>query len=295
MRLTGAQIWIYGNGRYFSSGKRKKAKAKILSLNYELKELYGAVVRKENTNDTHEDEPFNKSKWEHAQKELQSPKASEVYWLADHKVTKKRIKVLKTGSKTTPTSPSSPPTVENSVETAPHKVEHTDSLVTSTEQLLLKFISSKSNRTPAIPFDAPGLNSIPQYPLVCQKASTEQIDEALKNKLPSISKILTATMPEGSRYILKKWKLAKIAELGEEGFREYEQKTFKTGQMFHTSIENYFEDRQLPDESSPVYALWQSVGGVLVELDPKPVLIEKSVVHPDLKYKGIIDSVAVIK
>lgn len=202
MRLTGAQIWIHGNGRYFSSGKDKKPTAKILRCNYELKQLYGAVVRKENTEDTLVDEPFNESKWKHAQKELHSPKASEMYWLVDH-ANQKRISVLKTRSKTTPTSPSSPSTVENSVETAPHKVKHTGGSVISTKQLLLQFISSKSNHTRAIPFDVPGLNSIPQYPLVCQKASTEQIDEALKNQLPSISKILTATMSEGSRYILK--------------------------------------------------------------------------------------------
>lgn len=102
-------------------------------------------------------------------------------------------------------------------------------------------------------------------------------------------------MPEASRFALKIWKLAKIAELGEDGFQQYQQETFKIGQMFHSSIEDFFENRKVPEESSVVYKLWQSVADVLVELDPKPVLTEKSLVHPDLKYKGIIDSVAVIK
>lgn len=289
MLFTGVRTWIYGNGRHLSTSKRIKG-LKIVSTNSELKQLYGPVIEKESIVETPLFEPFDACDWEHTRKESQSAMETEKYWLLRN-YKKDRVKVLQKGSQTTSTVPPTPVTDAD----ASPKSEQPKSRVSSTKELLKQFLSSQPNHAPTIPFDASGLDSIPRYPLVCQKATTDQIDAALKAKLPSISKILTATMSEGSRYILKKWKLDKIAELGEDGFREYEQKTLRTGQQFHSSIQTYFEQQQLPDENSPVYTLWQSVGGVLVELDPKPILIEKSIVHPDLKYRGIIDSVAVIK
>lgn len=300
MKPSAARIWHHTSShcytvRYCSSNKAKTAE-KFYSMNVELKQLFGKVI--ERGEKAIEIYGTDENQLARVAKESKSERATEIYWMAGRRVNQKHVKVFKsTSTPSSPPSSSSPqsPSSRNSIEKAPHKVEETKSLVTSTKDLLRRFISSDSNRISTIPFDDADLKSISNYPLVCEKASTAQIDEALSNKLPSISKILTATMPEASRYILKKWKLAKIAELGEEGFRAYEQMTLRTGQEFHSSIENYFDNQQVPEESSPVYKLWQSVGGVLVELDPKPVLIEKSLVHPDLKYKGIIDSVAVIK
>lgn len=243
-----------------------------MSVNSELKQLFGPVIEKETIEDASIYEPFDVGDWQHTRKECQSAMQTEKYWMLGQKDRKNRVHVLRK---------------------APHV--QTNPPETPTSKLLIEFVSSNPNRAPTIPFDAFALDSIPKYPLVCKKATTDQTDETLKAKLPSISKILTATMSEGSRYILKRWKLEKIAELGEDGFREYKQKTLSTGQQFHTSIQTYFEQEQLPDANSPVYTLWQSIGGVLIELDPKPIMIEKSVVHPYLKYKGIIDNVAVIK
>lgn len=45
-------------------------------------------------------------------------------------------------------------------------------------------------------------------------------------RIPSVGKILQATMPEPVRKALLKWKLLKIAELGEDGFREMQQCMF---------------------------------------------------------------------
>lgn len=274
--------------RYFCS-KKPKSDNKTYSLHFELKQLYGAVVRDKNTVDkTEVDEPVEID-LALAAKESKSLQATEIYWLTGHAANPKNIRIRKSRTG----ADSQPPAHVASTDSVPQIKEDTKSLVTATTTLLRKFISSEPK--PSIPFDQSGLESIPKYPLLCQKVTTNQLDEALSDRLPSISKILSATMPEASRYILKKWKLAKIAELGEDGFREYEQMTLKTGQLFHSSIQNYFDNKVVPDASSPVVKLWQSVGSVLVELDPKPILTEKSIVHPNLKYKGIIDSVAVVK
>lgn len=282
--VSAASCWHAG--RCFSSEKSKRLTKKH-QANIEMKKLYGAVIPKEKISD--DEIPYDDSLKEHpAVKESKSLKATETHWMLGT-TAPNRVKLLQPSVKTS----SLPP--ENSVQIESQKVEQTDSPATSARDLLRKFITLERNYTSAIPFDETGLKSIPKYPLVGQKATTAQIDEALQTNIPSISKILTATMPEVTRKILKKWKLGKIAELGEEGFREYEQLTLNTGKMFHSSIQNYFENEQVPDDSSPVYKLWQSVGIVLAELDPQPVLMEKSIVHPDLKYKGIIDSVAVIK
>lgn len=252
-----------------------------------MKQLYGAVKTNEKISD--DETPFDENLKEHpAITESQSLRATEVHWMLGT-IPANRVRLLQTSPKTS--SPSS----ESSVQIESREAEHTDSPAKSRKHLLRKFITLERNYTSDIPFDETGLKSILRYPLVGQKATTAQMDEAMKTNIPSISKILTATMPEVTRKILKKWKLGKIAELGEEGFREYEQLTLNTGTMFHSSIQDYFEKEQVPDESSPVYKLWQSIGTVLAELDPQPVLMEKSIVHPELKYKGIIDSVAVIK
>lgn len=305
MKLISAQIWYHTNdychgARYFSSKKSYQAK-KIAKTNFELKQMYGAAIRGEKENETVETKPIDSSHWAHTKYKHKSSMASEIHWLTGHTAHVKHLKVMSSKSKSTPLSESSSlKTLSESLTTntngfGSHKLEDTKSLLNSTEDMLRKFNSLKPDCTSAIPFDDANFKSILKYPLVCQKATNTEMDDALKTHMPSISKILTATMPEASRNALEKWKLGKIAELGEDGFNEYQQMTLKLGQTFHSSIENYLKHQQVPDENSSVYKLWQSVGSVLIELDPKPVLIEKSIVHPHLKYKGIIDSVAVIK
>lgn len=42
-------------------------------------------------------------------------------------------------------------------------------------------------------------------------------------QMPSVGKVLQATMPDGARRALMQWKLQKIAELGDEGFNELQK------------------------------------------------------------------------
>lgn len=177
-------------------------------------------------------------------------------------------------------------------------------VILSAKNLLDEFIISNranaqlNNSEPSIPFSENELKSIIKYPMLCEKATMAQTEDILTNKsiyLPSISKILQATMPEPARIALKKWKLAKIAELGAEGFRQFEKETLETGKQFHLAVQNYLTDGQVPNCDSPIINLWQSLDDSIKALNPKPLMIEKPIVHAELKYKGIVDNVSLIK
>lgn len=165
---------------------------------------------------------------------------------------------------------------------------------------VIKDLLPKRNKTPrtiAIPFTDCELNAILKYPMYCEKTTQDKVKDAAISGyfIPSVSKVLQGTMPDMMRNALKRWKSMKIAELGEDGFREFEQRNLQTGSLFHSCLENYLINRVVPDTQSPVYNLWQSVDTVVNALDPKPLITEKPIIHPVLKYKGIVDSVSVIK
>lgn len=74
-----------------------------------------------------------------------------------------------------------------------------------------------------IPFESLQLRAIPNFPMFL---SNEQVIDKFKNFVkkqptiyfPSVSKVLSATMPEAQRNALIKWKNLQITELGLEGF-----------------------------------------------------------------------------
>ncbi|CAL4062819.1 unnamed protein product [Meganyctiphanes norvegica] len=77
------------------------------------------------------------------------------------------------------------------------------------------------------------LNNLRNIPLIPENYSTQQKDydlvktigifEGGYKKLPSVTKVLDETMPISSRIALDKWKAKMIAELGDQGFAEYQQ------------------------------------------------------------------------
>lgn len=80
----------------------------------------------------------------------------------------------------------------------------------------------------AIPFATHQLRSIPSFPMYLTNESVISQFESFVDKpptfsLPSVSKVLQATMPEAQRNALIKWKNEKIAELGLEGFKAMQQ------------------------------------------------------------------------
>lgn len=177
------------------------------------------------------------------------------------------------------------------------------SAIITAKNLLQQFLqSNRSDKQPqqpqTIPFDDDALKSIVNYPLICDKNAPHQVNDVLADvsiRLPSISKVLQATMPESARIALKKWKLGQIAALGLDGFKRYERETLDRGKDFHLAIENFLSRGQIPAPDSSIIKLWQSIDQSLSELEPKPVLLEQPILHADLKYQGIIDNVSIVK
>lgn len=166
------------------------------------------------------------------------------------------------------------------------------------ELMASKKVTSQKPIGQEIPFDSAALNSILSYPLIGDKGTLVQTEDLLADRslrLPSISKVLQATMPESSRIALRKWKLGKIAELGLDGFKQYEKETLNRGKEFHSAIEHFLSQGTIPQPDSSIIKLWDSIDNSLQEMQPKPILLEQPILHADLKYKGIIDNVSVVR
>lgn len=150
--------------------------------------------------------------------------------------------------------------------------------------------------TKTIPFNDDELKSILNYPLVCKKNDLVTTELFEKNAhLPSVSKVLQSTMSASSRFALKRWKLAKIAELGEEGFRKYQAEVFETGSLFHRSIDNFLVNRIEPEDCPQISHLWDSIRNELDNIESAPLLTETPLIHEQLRYKGIVDSVSMVQ
>lgn len=141
------------------------------------------------------------------------------------------------------------------------------------------------------PFTEDDLKLIPKSPLHFTKQSKITSSITDPKDFPSVGKILQATMSESARNALMKWKTLKISELGETGFADLQKSYLDNGKLFHSTIENYLLIRNIPDATSNIYDTWQSVSPFIQQISDAP-LVEKSIYHPHLKYKGIVDCVA---
>jgi len=115
--------------------------------------------------------------------------------------------------------------------------------------------------------------------------------------VPSVSRILSATMSEESKAALARWEKEKIALLGLAGFKKLKADTFARGHTLHSMLETYMETKQLPkakelaDKVSKRHLV--SISQTVKQFD-KPLLLESAVIHPELNYCGIVDCVAVV-
>ncbi|XP_053210850.1 mitochondrial genome maintenance exonuclease 1-like [Panonychus citri] len=111
-------------------------------------------------------------------------------------------------------------------------------------------------------------------------------------QFPSVTKVIGETMSISSRKALELWKSRMIEKLGDEGFKEYQQKIFRRGYCLHQNIANKLEKKfdqvEITDEIS---GFWKSLENVFSQID-NVKLLEKPVTHPFLCYRGIIDCVA---
>lgn len=310
-------------------GTKHANEQQLIRLRADQKKLYGGIISSDaKSND--ENIESNQQQIEQNHSSRDSPDAPQVsnpelsgefHWLIERHQKSKNVKVFGGTSQRSRTLPKSkteaPKAKPTKTQPATDNLDKREdkviqklspaskkSVILSAKSLLNQFIISRKSdaphiqRTRSIPFDTEGLRSILNCPLKSKKASLNQIEDTLADQtqhLPSISKVLQATMPEPARQALKRWKLEKIAELGEAGFYRYQQETFRIGKDFHTAIENFLERKEQPEKDSSIIQLWHSVNGVLVELDPKPVLTEKPLMHPTLRYKGIIDSLSMVE
>ncbi|XP_042861383.1 uncharacterized protein LOC122246712 isoform X2 [Penaeus japonicus] len=114
-------------------------------------------------------------------------------------------------------------------------------------------------------------------------------------KLPSVRKILDATMPLANRIALEKWKTKMIKELGEDGFVKYRQNLLDRGKLLHGCIQSELSGMSLtPDQTLPVSGFWTSVRHVIPNVSDVQVL-ESRLIHPYLYYQGAVDCVALYK
>lgn len=281
-------------------------KGKLLRVRSEQKKLFGPII-----SDKKEPLPKkrdNKKDVKHFTKGINvatASLASEFYWLVQKEMIKSpnKFRIYAQNETTNRTSFKD----ANVDVTSREEISQTPSMspknaIISAKNLLQEFVirrtSGKHQMSQEIPFDNIALNTIVNYPLVCKKVSIIQVEELLADtsvRLPSISKVLQATMSESARIALKKWKLGKIKELGLDGFKEYEKATLLRGKDFHSAIENFLNQGDVPSRDSSIVKLWDSIDSSLNNLKLKPFLLEQPILHADLKYKGIIDNVSIVK
>uniref|UniRef100_T1HRR1 Mitochondrial genome maintenance exonuclease 1 n=1 Tax=Rhodnius prolixus TaxID=13249 RepID=T1HRR1_RHOPR len=118
-------------------------------------------------------------------------------------------------------------------------------------------------------------------------------DPVLRQKLktiPSVTRVLNATMSDSSRIALAKWRSKMVADLGEAGFQEFYKGQIESGSEFHEKIQKHFSGFSQDLVNSPNPAL-RSVSTVSKHISEVSV-VESHVIHNKLAYRGIIDCVA---
>lgn len=114
--------------------------------------------------------------------------------------------------------------------------------------------------------------------------------------IPSVSTVIKNTQSPQSEFFLNRWKGKMIEELGEEGFKNYQQDTFRQGTNFHANVQEFLSGKSLDDiQIDPANeGHWRSLQKVF-PLIKNIAAIETQILHPTLFYKGVFDCVAVYK
>lgn len=171
-----------------------------------------------------------------------------------------------------------------------------NSNLSSTENTVAKYdVPSNSERLPDII-----IKNLPSFSIMGdKKKSFTQLTEVLSIsrpndpeiiKFPSVTKILTQTMPLESKLALEAWKEKMIKKLGQEGFDIYQKALLEDGASLHSCIAQSLlgKEYEVPLKIEPVF---KSVQHVLENVQYVKA-VETHVVHNKLHYKGVIDCIA---
>lgn len=120
-----------------------------------------------------------------------------------------------------------------------------------------------------------------------------------RSAVPSVTRILQQTLSPEQVFYLERWKRRMVAELGEEGFKEYSQNLFRQGKLFHSALEEILTSgdtrnkspSEAPEHPADVRGYMESVSHVLEDISAVRA-IESTVQHDTLNYLGIADCVA---
>ncbi|XP_061646146.1 mitochondrial genome maintenance exonuclease 1 isoform X1 [Phyllopteryx taeniolatus] len=115
-----------------------------------------------------------------------------------------------------------------------------------------------------------------------------------RSSIPSVTRILQATLSPEQLFFLERWKRKMVAELGEEGFKDYTKNLFRQGKLFHSALEEVlmsFATREDDQHAPDVLGYMKSIAYILEDVSAARA-IESSVRHDTLNYLGIVDCVA---
>ncbi|KAM8738762.1 mitochondrial genome maintenance exonuclease 1 [Acanthopagrus schlegelii] len=120
-----------------------------------------------------------------------------------------------------------------------------------------------------------------------------------RSSVPSVTRILQQTLSPDQIFYLERWKKRMIAELGEEGFKQYSQNLFRQGKLFHSAVEEVLtsgttRNRSLsetPEYPPDVQGYMESISHILEDVGAVRA-IESTVQHDTLNYLGVADCVA---
>jgi genome maintenance exonuclease 1 len=157
-----------------------------------------------------------------------------------------------------------------------------------------------SKNLPSVSFDNPK-----RKPGSLAKSSNSQLEiisyqfnykSQPSSRLPSVSKILQATMSPEQAQILEKWQQKMIAQLGEDGFKKYKDALFSNGKELHKNLQLVLggTPREYLTIDDAIFGHWNSLQTLLPQVKDVHVL-ESMVSHPQLGYCGIVDCVALYR
>ncbi|CAJ1067735.1 mitochondrial genome maintenance exonuclease 1 [Xyrichtys novacula] len=184
-----------------------------------------------------------------------------------------------------------------------------ESLLAEDEHVYGPVIKAAQNRTPTPemrgpktlhPFTQSGDYQEPGEPEAGPPTRIPLNRNQNRSSVPSVTRILQQTLSQEQIFYLERWKRRIIAELGEEGFKEYTQNLFRQGKLFHSALEDILSSGSTwmnidPSETQKyppdVQGYMQSISHVLEEVSAVRA-IESTVKHDTLNYLGVADCVA---